>query len=212
MFATISRSHAVLDSIRPVLFDAESDEVAAFHEAFADISAILSTLQLERFRISVLEETEGKLQNTSRLSRFGEQVGAAIRRQRPDTVEQDCLRHAANSFFYTDPKGLAPSGPVINLSSTPHSFCRVFTGAFLVNVKLKLDELKMAKKAIRSKTAKTSKQAPSSEAFRKGLAARGEAAEVRQNGTLPEGATHEIVGYDSNGLPIVKRLRFSLHG
>ncbi len=123
--------HAVLDSIRPELFDAESDEVAAFHEAFADISAILSTLQLESFRVSVLEETEGRLQNTSRLSRFGEQLGAAIRYRRPDTVDADCLRNAANSFFYTDPRKLPPTGPAVLLSSAPHSFSRVFTGAFL---------------------------------------------------------------------------------
>lgn len=123
--------HAVLDSIRPALFDAESDEVAAFHEAFADISAMLSTLQLQEFRVSVLEETEGRLQNTSRLSRFAEQLGAAIRTRRPDTVEPDCLRNAANSFFYADPRTLPPTGPAVSLSSAPHSFSRVFSGAFL---------------------------------------------------------------------------------
>jgi hypothetical protein len=123
--------HAILDSIRPALFNSESDEVAAFHEAFADIAAMLSTLQLDRFRVSVLEETEGRLQNTSRLSRFAEQLGAAARSRRPDTVDPDCLRNAANSFFYTDPTALPPTGPAITMSSAPHSFSRVFTGAFL---------------------------------------------------------------------------------
>src|SRR5262249_30524837 len=38
--------HALLDSFKPQLFDAASIEVAAFHESFGDMSAILSALQL----------------------------------------------------------------------------------------------------------------------------------------------------------------------
>lgn len=123
--------HAVLDSIKPNLFDALSDEIAAFHEAFSDIAAMLTTLQLKSFRVAVLEETEGHLQNTSRLSRLGEQYARALRRKRPDTVEADCLRNAANAFFYSDPIGLPPNAPASALSSSAHSFSRVFTGAFL---------------------------------------------------------------------------------
>jgi hypothetical protein len=39
--------HAALDSFKPQLFDAASIEVAAFHESFGDMSALLSAL---RFR------------------------------------------------------------------------------------------------------------------------------------------------------------------
>jgi Zn-dependent metalloprotease len=38
--------HAILDSLKPQLFDAASIEVAAFHESFGDMSALLSALQL----------------------------------------------------------------------------------------------------------------------------------------------------------------------
>lgn len=31
-----------------------------------------------------------------------------------------------------------------------------------------------------------------------------------ERGELPEGATHQIVGHDAEGVPIVKRRRFSL--
>jgi hypothetical protein len=44
-------------------------------------------------------------------------------------------------------------------------------------------------------------------AFEAGLVARGEAAELREDGTLPPGATHEIV-HDENGQHLVRR-RFS---
>jgi hypothetical protein len=123
--------HAVLDAIRPQLFDAQAIEVAAFHESFGDMSAILSALQIPSFRDKVLAETQGRLNRASRLSRLAEQLGAAIRMQHPDAVEPDCLRNAANSFFYRDPQTLAPSAPASQLSSEPHSFSRVFTAAFL---------------------------------------------------------------------------------
>lgn len=122
--------HAVLDGLQPKLFDAASDEIAAFHESFGDMSAILSALQLQTFREKVLEETNGDLHRSSRLSRLAEQLGWAIRQKKPDSVEPDCLRNAVNSFFYHDPVTLPPLGPASILASEPHSFSRVFTGAF----------------------------------------------------------------------------------
>ena len=44
--------------------------------------------------------------------------------------------------------------------------------------------------------------------FERGVIARGEA--VPAGKPLPPGATHEIVGTDSEGAPILKRKRFSL--
>lgn len=123
--------HALLDAIRPQLFDAQTIEAAAFHESFGDMTAILSALQVPSFRQKVFDETGGVLNRSSRLSRLAEQLGAAIRVQHPDAVESDCLRNAVNSFFYRDPQTLPPSAPASQLSSEPHSFSRVFTGAFL---------------------------------------------------------------------------------
>jgi hypothetical protein len=122
--------HAVLDAIKPQLWGAASHEAAAFHEAFGDISALLSALQLDEMRDDVLKETQGSLQISSSLSRLAEQLGAAIRVARPQDVEPDCLRNAANSFIYLDPMNLPQIAPASQLSSEPHSFSRVFTGAF----------------------------------------------------------------------------------
>lgn len=123
--------HAVLDAIRPQLWDAASAEVAGFHESFADISALLSALQLDQMRVAVLAETDGHLARSSRLSRVAEQLGWAIRQVSPSAVDPDCLRNAANRFFYRDPVTLPPTAPAAELSSESHSFSRVFTGAFL---------------------------------------------------------------------------------
>jgi hypothetical protein len=122
--------HAVLDAVRPELWDVMSDEVASFHESFGDMSALLSALQLPSLRQAVLQETGGKLYHSSRLSRLAEQLGWGIRQIQPDAVDLDCLRNAVNSFFYAAPAGLPPSGPASTLSSEPHSFSRVFTGGF----------------------------------------------------------------------------------
>lgn len=131
--------HAVLDTIRPQLWDAASDEAASFHESFADITALLSALQLQPMRRAVLAETGGRLYRSSLLSRFAEQLGWALRQIRPDLVEPDCLRNAVNSFFYQAPDKLPPDGPASILSSEPHSFSRVFTGGFFAAMAGMLD-------------------------------------------------------------------------
>ena len=122
--------HAVLDTIKPQLWDAVSPEPPAFHEAFADISAILSALQLPSMCKAVLDDTQGQFYRASRLSRLAEQLGAAIRLQYPDQVEVDCLRNAVNSFTYHDPVNLPQMAPASQLSAEPHNFSRVFTAAF----------------------------------------------------------------------------------
>src|SRR5882672_3769482 len=122
--------HAILDTVKPGLWDAAAQEIPAFHESFGDMSAILSGLQVQSLRATVLQETSGHLYRSSRLSRLAEQLGMAIRAQAPDAVDSDCLRNAVNSFTYQDPLSLPSSAPASQLSSEPHSFSRVFTGAF----------------------------------------------------------------------------------
>ncbi len=122
--------HAILDTIKPELWDAASQEGGAFHESFGDMSAILSALQLPSLRHAILTDTGGRLYRSSRLSRLAEELAGAIRAQAPDATEPDCLRNAVNSFSYQDPATLPMSGPASQLSSEVHSFSRVFTGAF----------------------------------------------------------------------------------
>jgi len=123
--------HAILDALKPELWNVGSQEVAAFHESFGDMSAILSALQLPVMRAAVISETDGHINRNSRLSRMAEQLGQAIRESYPDAVDPDCLRNASNRFMYKAPTLLDSSGPASLLTSEPHSFSRVFTGAFL---------------------------------------------------------------------------------
>jgi len=122
--------HAILDTIKPQLWAVQAHEAAAFHESFGDMSAILSALQLPSLRAAILRDTHGHLYCSSRLSRLAEQLGTAIRVCRPDAVQPDCLRNAVNSFAYQDPITIPPLAPAAQVSSEPHSFSRIFTGAF----------------------------------------------------------------------------------
>jgi hypothetical protein len=123
--------HAVLDALRPELFDAPFTEAAAVHEAFGDISALLAALQLPSVREALLVATGGRIERDSSVSRLAEQLGWAIRQTAPDAVDRDALRNLARTWFYRDPAQLPPSAPADQLSSEPHSFSRVFSGAFL---------------------------------------------------------------------------------
>ncbi|SNS20843.1 hypothetical protein SAMN06893096_102509 [Geodermatophilus pulveris] len=131
--------HAVLDAIRPELFDAASIEADAFHEAFGDTSALLTALERPSFRQKVLGETGARLNVNSRLSRIAEQLGWGIRQFAPQAVDRDCLRNAANRFAYRVPATLPPEAPATELSTGPHSFSRVFTGAVLDALAAMLD-------------------------------------------------------------------------
>jgi hypothetical protein len=123
--------HAILDAVKPDVFDAPFIEAGAFHESFGDMCSFLSGLQVPTLRQMVLRETGGQIGANSRLSRLAEQLGWGIRQRCPTCVDPDSLRNAHNRFVYQLPEQLPPSGPASQLTRQIHNFSRVFTGAFL---------------------------------------------------------------------------------
>ena len=127
---THEQGHAVLDAIRPDLWDAPHFEVAAFHEGFGDIAAILVALEEPDLARAAIRETKGSLDHSNLVSRLAEELAAAvIARYGPDAALPDSLRDAVNSFHYRSPRSLPDEAPADALSREPHSFCRVVTGA-----------------------------------------------------------------------------------
>ena len=123
------QGHAVLDSVRPDLWDAPHFEVAAFHEAFGDLAAISVALALPRLADEVDTETRSDPSRSNLVSRLAEELGAAVRdKYGPDAAPAGALRDAVNDFRYTDPKSLPDDAPDRELSAEPHSFSRVMTG------------------------------------------------------------------------------------
>lgn len=126
---THEQGHAVLDSLRPDLWDAPHFEVAAFHEAFGDLSAISVALATPRLAGEVDTETQGDPSRSNLVSRLAEELGAAVRdKYGPDAAPAGALRDAVNDFRYADPKSLPDDAPDRELSAEPHSFSRVMTG------------------------------------------------------------------------------------
>jgi hypothetical protein len=127
---THEQGHAVLDAIRPDLWDAPHFEVAAFHEAFGDIAAILVALEEVKLAHAVLEETHGSLERSNLVSRLAEELAAAVTaRYGPGAALPDALRDAVNPFRYRAPSSLPEDADADVLSREPHSFSRVVTGA-----------------------------------------------------------------------------------
>jgi hypothetical protein len=125
------QGHAVLDAIRPDLWDAPHFEVAAFHEAFGDLASILAALALPDLARAALEETKGELDHSNLVSRLAEELAAAVvARFGPEAALPDSLRDAVNPFRYRAPRSLPDEAPAGSLSREPHSFCRILTGAW----------------------------------------------------------------------------------
>jgi hypothetical protein len=127
---THEQGHAVLDAIRPDLWDAPHFEVAAFHEAFGDVAAILVALEEKDLVTAVFQETRGSLDRSNLVSRLAEEIASAVAaRYGPGAALPDALRDAVNDFAYRPPRSLPEDAAADALSREPHSFSRVLTGA-----------------------------------------------------------------------------------
>ena len=124
--------HAILDVYQPGYWSTIDLETAAFHEAFGDCTALLVTLTDSAVRRAFLEETANAARKSNLVSRLAEALGRAIHdNYGPGAIgDPSRLRDANNSFRYAPPDTLKPGVPDDQLSGEPHSFSRVFTGAF----------------------------------------------------------------------------------
>jgi len=123
--------HALLDTLRPELFQSTFPEVPAFHESFGDIMALLTALSDRSIRKALLDITPS-LDKPNFVEASSEYLSAAIKKQFGN-VSASKPRRALNDFKWALPTSL-PAGqftdPPQLLSREAHSFSRVFTGCF----------------------------------------------------------------------------------
>ena len=124
--------HAILDALRPDLYNMQAMEIWAFHEAFGDIHAIMNMLQHDVILDAVLAETGGNLKQSCSISRLAEEMGSAIYHMTGGRMGymDGILRNAFNTYKYVLPETLPANCPDNQLCSEPHNFSRVFTGAW----------------------------------------------------------------------------------
>lgn len=71
--------HAVLDNIRPDLFESAHPDSGALHESFGDLTALFAALQYEPVVRRLFQDSGGDLRKTNVLSRMGEEFGLALK-------------------------------------------------------------------------------------------------------------------------------------
>jgi hypothetical protein len=123
--------HALLDAMRPELFQSTLPEIPAFHEAFGDCMAILTALA-DRDARGALLQASADLSAPNFVEAGSEYLSGAIKKQFGN-VAPSKPRRALNKFKWQLPTTL-PAGtfedPPELLSVEAHSFSRVFTGCF----------------------------------------------------------------------------------
>jgi hypothetical protein len=123
--------HALLDTVRPELFQSFLPEVNAFHESFADCMALLTALADQESRRKLLAAAPD-LGSPNFVESMSEYLSNAILNEFGN-VAPSKPRRALNDFKWALPTAL-PSGdfndPPELLSAEAHSLSRVFTGCF----------------------------------------------------------------------------------
>jgi len=124
--------HAVLDCVRPDLYNAVALEVWAFHEAFGDIHATVQALSHPRVLDAVIDETGGDLKRSSILTKLAEEMGHAIYNVTKGRMGNSAayMRDLWNTYTYSEPEKLPRAGLDHQLTAQSHSFSRVFSGAW----------------------------------------------------------------------------------
>lgn len=123
--------HAILDAMRPDFWSVQSLEIWSFHEAFADICAIVSIMQYEEALKKVLEDTNGDISKSNLVSRLAEEVGIFIFDNYSNKYLSNALRDPAVEIFkYVDPQTLPAETSNDKLAAECHSFGRVFTAVW----------------------------------------------------------------------------------
>jgi hypothetical protein len=122
--------HAILDSYRPDMWSVASLEVWSFHEAFADLTAMLNIMQYDEILEKALEQTNNNIRKNNVFSMLAEDIGKAIYSVARSGRNPNFLRSAINNFKYVNPGTLPKYAPHNKLAAECHSFGRIFLGAF----------------------------------------------------------------------------------
>ncbi|MFN8610114.1 MAG: hypothetical protein U0931_21405 [Vulcanimicrobiota bacterium] len=122
--------HAILDAIRPGYMSSWSGDAAGFHESFGDVLAILTVMQDDRVLSKMAEQTGGDLRQPNLVAALGEELGITINHTAgKNATGGDFTRNAINDFVWQAPSSLPETAPPDKLSSEPHSWSRLWTGA-----------------------------------------------------------------------------------
>ncbi len=115
--------HAVLDSLKPVLYNSPLIEQSATHEGFADCGSILHALTIDPILTFTAQQIDAA-QVSTMASSIAPDLGYAL------NGAVGGLRDASVEFFYVKPETLPRMAPHGQLCREVHSFSRIWSSAF----------------------------------------------------------------------------------
>ncbi len=121
--------HAILDALRPDLWGVNLLEVGGFHEAFGDVTAIVTALHDRRTRDALLARSP-KLDTPNFVEATAEDLSAAIRRFYGANFSASQPRRALNTFTWQLPETMPKTGGPNVMIAEVHSIARIMSGCF----------------------------------------------------------------------------------
>jgi hypothetical protein len=121
--------HAILDAIRPELWDVQMIEPAAFHEAFGDCTAILFALSDQTTRERLLAGGAG-IRRVNFVETLAEELSDALKKTYGPKKNFSAPRHAHNPHKWALPQTLPGDGGPGVLINEAHSLGQIASGIF----------------------------------------------------------------------------------
>jgi hypothetical protein len=121
--------HAILDALRPDLWAVNLLEVGGFHEAFGDVTAIVTALADRKTR-EVLLKLAPKLDKANFVEATAEELSEAIRQFYGPGFSASQPRRALNTFTWQLPQTMPKTGGPNVMIAEVHSIARIMSGCF----------------------------------------------------------------------------------
>lgn len=124
--------HALWDALRPDGWSVATLEANAYHEAFAECMAVATAIESDITANSVLTATGGNINTVNDITYTAEEFGYIFENYydiAPYAVN-DFWGSMINNFTYVLPSTLPANGEYSELLKEPHSFARVWDGAW----------------------------------------------------------------------------------
>jgi hypothetical protein len=121
--------HAILDALRPDLWNVNMTEVQAFHEGFGDCIAVMTALSDRDTRLAILQN-DPTLSNGNFVEALAEDLSAAIGTEISPNHNAAQPRHALNAYQWAFPQSLPDNGGPGVLIDEIHSFGQLTGGCY----------------------------------------------------------------------------------
>ncbi len=127
--------HGILDALRPDLWSVNFIEVGGFHEAFGDVTAIVTALASRSTRVALLAAS-ADLSQTNFVEATAEELSHAIGIVVGPNHNAAKPRHAVNTFQWQLPQTMPKNGGPDVMIGEVHSIARIMSGCFWDTLKL----------------------------------------------------------------------------